>query len=614
MKAAPTLGALAIFATCWTLCTAGQAEENATLERFNRAHETLDGLGPEVIVERAIFRAELDHGIAIKAWTKQDKETALERMRSAFELPDDEKIDGPGFVPPWFSMSGARETLRSGPPSLPTAPLLDWLGWRVGALREVREQARRTLRAAALDCAETAWLSARDPADLEPAIRQVNEARISFDKMWGIVNQARGPGSVSPPYDPRRNPEMVSTREAVDVYDFLSVLMSGDPFFLPDPVENPAGFAAGRAIWPDLVQMGHAFTLRPAIAARFHRYNTTFSNLQTATGRRLNELIEHNASAAEFEPHYNQWRALANLEKQPRRPPLRGTTRDTPAADDYRDLAARSRASHAAFTIFSPPPASAAYAAWFDLRKAEEAAEPDRIEKAQAAMNKERASLPLSTATYLTARIHPVPEVPADLAPKDDNPVDALIARLRSGMEQNANRPRGDARALGAVWEALRNGTAAPSNEVRELPNDHWTAFSILPGSSTVFALRDRAARQLLARFYPADAALVTSVTPLATEFRERLTTALTTGSVSLTGKLLALDAAGNFLPPTEHLAWAHDAAMLRNAATLLAADQRAAARTAYLQAIQQLSEPSLGEFAARQALRLRSTPSAKVP
>ena len=116
------------------------------------------------------------------------------------------------------------------------------------------------------------------------------------------------------------------------------------------------------------------------------------------------------------------------------------------------------------------------------------------------------------------------------------------------------------------------------------------------------------------ARLYPADATLATSTSPLITELRERLTAALTTGSTDLAGKLLALDTAGNFLPPTEHLAWTRDAAVLSNAATLLAADQRAAARTAYLQAVRHLADPALGEFAARTARDLRNAVPAKAP
>ena len=606
MKAAPTLGALVLLATCWTLRTASRAEENATLERFNRAHETLDDLGAEVIVERTIVREELDRGVALKHWSKREKEEALEKIRSAFRLTEDEKPGAVGFVPPWYSMSEARNTLMSGDPSIPTASLLDWLGWRIGALREVREEARRKLRAAALDYAEEAWLSAHNPTDLETAVRLVNGARISFDRTWS-PSTYRSSSVVTKPPNTLPSRDFVSDRERVDVYDFLSVLMSAEPFFLPDPAESPDGFAVGRALWPDLVQIGHAFTLRPAIIARYHRYDSAFNILLLAAGQRLNDLIERNATAAEFEPPYLQWRALATP-PPPRRQPTLDRIGTPYGIDDYRNLAIRSRPSQGMPLVRLPPPVNAAYGAWLELRKAEEAADSDRIEKARSRLLGERATLPPSTAAYVAARSLKAAATPAVAASRDEKPVDALIAQLRRFMERDTNRPRGDDKALLAAWEALRNGTAAPSNEARELRYDRWAAFPSLPGSRTLFALRDRAARQLLARLYPADATLATSTSPLTTELRERLTTAITTGSTDLAGNLLALDAAGNFLPPAEHQAWTRDAAALRNAATLLAAGQRDAARTAYLQAIRQLTEPALGEFAARQAKALRNS------
>lgn len=605
MKAAPTLGALVIFASCWTLRTASRAEENATLERINQAQEILDSLAPEIIVECAIFRAELTRGTALKTWTKEEQEVALERMRTAFHLPEDDDTKAPNFVPQRYSMSEARYLLQAGPPSVPTAPLLAWLGYRVDVLRHLREEARRILRSAALDYAEKAWLSARTPADLETANRVVSQAWISIDGGDFPFTRRTPPTTTQPP-----NPPGVSEQDRADIYDFLSVLKSEEPFFLPDPSENPAGFAAGQALWLELANIRHAFTLRPAMVVRHAHHHAIFVGLLLAAGQRLNELIEHDATAAQFEPSYLEWRALAvpppSRQARPFGSPL--------AIEDYRNLAALSRSGGPAGPHRSPPPAAAAYAAWFELRKAEEAAAPDRIAKARDTLEKERSTLSTSTSAYLASRLSARTTAPA-LIPQDNvQPVEALIAQLRALLMPEKDRPRPDGAAVLARWKALHSGTGAATEEDRNGLQNFWPDLATRPGSRALFALRDRAARQLLARLYPTDAALATSAVPLSTELRERLTAAITTGSAERTGKLLALDAAGNFLPPVEHLAWAREATVLSNAAALLTSGDRNAARTAYLQVIRHLTEPALGEFAARQALRLGSTPPAKVP
>lgn len=606
MKAARRPGALVLLATCWALGGAMRAEENAALDRFNRAHEILEGLSAEVIIEREIFRDELNRGVSRKAWSKREKDEASDQMLGAFRLTGDEKADAPGFVAPWYSMSEARNILTSGDPSRATAPLLGWLGWRIGALREVREEARRALRAAALDYAEEAWLTAQLPADLEPAKRLLNEACLTADKMWGIVNQARGPGAIRAPFNLPSSNEYLSAREAVDVYDFLSVLMSPEPFFLPDPNEDPAGFAAGRAIWPDLVRIGHAFTLRPAISARFQRHDAIYRNLLLAVGNRLNELIEHNATAAEFEPPYLQWRALANPPPLAR-PVLLRKAGDMQRITDYRNLVAwRNLAAQGPPPIRTPPPQATAYRAWLTLRQTEETADLEKIQTARVALYREISSLPSSTSAYLMARNRADADFPPGAA-EAAKPVDAIIAGLRGFLSQKESNGSADAKALLAMWEALRDGAASPRSASESPIADHWAAFSIRHGSHTLFTLRDRAARQILTGLYPAEPALASSTTPLVTELRDRLTTAITGGAADLAGKLLELDAAGTFLPPAERQAWARDSAMLREAAALLAAGERDSARATYMRAIRQLTDPSLGEFAARQARALKS-------
>lgn len=608
MKAARTPGAIILLATCWMLGGASRAEESTALDRFNRAQEILGGLEAEGLIERAIFRDELDRGLSRKAWSIREKDEALEQMRSAFHLPEDGQPRPAAASPAWYSMSEARGILTSGDPSRPTAPLLDWLGQRVGALREVRNDARRALRTAALDYAEETWLTARAPADLAPAIPLLNEARLSFDRLWGMVDQARGSGRSKMPYEYPTARGMASLREAVDVYDFLSVLMSPEPFFLPDPADDPAGFAAGRALWPDLVSIGHAFTLRPAIAARFQRHDVIYRNLLFTTGQRLNNLIEHNATAAEYEPPYLQWRALATP-PSPRHHPALGKVGDIYRIDDYHNFDARIQPSQGQRPIRPPPPQATAYFAWLTLRQAEENGDPAKIREARVALLRERATLPSSTSDYLAARDRTDTNIPPNAAEEAAKPVDALIARLRRFLSQKNDGGAGDAKALLAMWEALRDETARPPSDTDPSPADHWAAFSMHSGSRTLFTLRDRAARQLLTGLYPAEPALASSTTPLVTELRDRLTAAITGGTADLAEKLLALDAAGTFLLPAEHQAWARDAAILREAAALLAAGERDSARATYTRAIRQLTDPSLGEFAARQARVLKSSP-----
>ncbi len=607
MKTARTAGALVLLAASCLLGGTGRAAENTALERGKRAQEILRELDAEAVVERDVFCEELDRGIERKAWDDWEKEMALGKMRAAFRLNEGEPPHAPNWGRSRDDLTVARDLLVSGDPDAATAPLLTWLAQRVETLGDVRNAARRDLCAAAVDYAEEIWLAARTPADLDPAIRVLQQARLSIEMSWGIVNQARGQGGTNPPRNNSR-PGSLLEREAVDIYDFLSVLMSPEPFFLPDPAEHPAAFAAGHALWPDLARIGHAFTLRPAIADRHQRHAAVYQNLLLTAGRRLHELIEQNAPAAEFEPPYLQWLALTTQPPPAPQPPAYRKPGETYHIDDYRNLAARGQPRRDVGQS-RPPPEAAAYRAWLTLRQAEEAADREKIRVARADLKKESATLPDSTSAYLAAR----DRTDAKHPPKTDEkaaPADALLARLRGFLSQENDGDSSAAKALLDAWEALRNDAdARPPAEAISSLAEYWAALSMHPGSRTLFALRDRAARQLLARLYPAEAALPTSTTPLITELRERLTAALTGGSAELAGKLLALDAAGTFLPPAEHQAWARDSVILREAAALLAAGERDSARLTYTSAIRQLTEPALGEFAAHQARALGSSP-----
>jgi hypothetical protein len=138
---------------------------------------------------------------------------------------------------------------------------------------------------------------------------------------------------------------------------------------------------------------------------------------------------------------------------------------------------------------------------------------------------------------------------------------------------------------------------------------DFWTGLAARPGSRSLFALRDQAARELLAQFLPAAAGVATSTAPLPAELRGHLAASITRGAFDSVKRLLALDAAAAILTDRENGSWARDSELLSAAANLAKAGERQAARTAYLQTIRQLSDPALGEFAARTAKTLSEKP-----
>ena len=607
--------ALLVVAAGWLR---SEAAESTALLRCQRAGEILATIQPEMAVERAVFEEELDRAVALGTCSIAEKEMALAKVRLAYG--DD---DQPGSQPPAvlrLRQSEAQHALRQGEPASASAQLLRWLGNRIGIVQNIRGDARTALQEAALDYAEQTWLTAEKPADLEPAIRQLTETKAAQADYWHLISSFRSNYRFTKP--PTFPPFYKSLyRELANVYDFLSVLTSPEPFFLPDPALDPAGFADGRSLWPTLVEVGHAFTLRPAILARYLDCQERLLALQQAQRTALDALILREASAAEFEPPYQRYL----LSIQPAKPrPLRPPFPTAALISDYRDIAALGNFTGSFATreterqVLSHYPDLEAYGDWLSLLHAEQTGNASHLRSAREKLLKTRSYLPPSLSAHLGPRLDgrakPASNAPSETATPAAPPVDTLLAYLRGLVAADEDRGQDDAKALIAAWEKVRDGTSATDSSDADRAQNFWLAVSSRPGSRALFALRDRAARQLLARLYPAENTLATATTPLATELRERLAAALTAGPADLTGSLLALDAAGNFLPPTEHLAWARDAAMLRNAATLLAADQRAAARTAYLQAIQQLSEPALGEFAARQALRLRSTPPAKVP
>ena len=585
MKVGVAIAAACALAAGWAPPAHGAEGESAALQRSRRAGELLAGLEAEVAVERAIFEEELSRGVTLGQWTEGQKWRALH--------------------------AGA-----NGDPSQPTTPLLRWFDQRNAALQALREKARAELVSATLDCAEEAWLKAENRTELEPAIRQLSEAKSAVAASWNQVLALRR-SSFHPPSMPgHEQPEPpLPLRNALAVFDFLSVLASPEPFFLPDPARDPGAYKTGRMMWSGLVEIDHTFTRRPALIARYNDYEDRLFDFQQTQRAALDALIIRDAPSSEFEPVYLRYTpaALPRRPYQQRFPSGRGE-----AVADYRELVPapemlamlnRNPRLPRPGAPLAPFEELQAYGDWLAFRKAEEQGSAAAIRAAREKVIKSRGRLQpqpyFSIGTRLGLDGQPASVAPAAPEP-DAQPVDALLAQLRTIVAQDEKRAS-NGRQVITAWEKLRAGAAPAATTANA--RDFWAGLAARPGSRSLFALRDRAARQLLAQVVPAAAGVATSTTPLPAELRGHLAAAVTGGDFDSAKHLLALDAAAAILPDRENGNWERDAELLNAATTLAKAGEHKAARTAYLQAIPRFTEPALGEFAARAARKLSEKP-----
>lgn len=586
----------------------GAEGESATLQRSRRASELIDGIEAEFAVERAIFEEELDRGVALGQWSEGEKRMEASNMNSL--LGTDRPAFAQSSMPPDIRTAMIERAGTGGDPSRGTTPLQRWYAQRIAALRALREKARAELVTATLDCAEEAWLRAENRADLEPAIRQLNAAKSAVADYWNQVQSLRRFSHEPYPGPAGSQPEKpLPLRNALDVYDFISVLASPEPFFLPDPVRDPGAYKTGRMLWSGLEEIDHAFTRRPAIVARYRDYEDRLFDFQQTQRAALDDLIVRDAPAAEFEPVYLRYTPAA-LPRQPYRQGSPGNRPDVIA--DYRDLVPRpetlallNRNPHLPRPGAPQAPVEElqAYGDWLAFRKAEERGNAAAIRAAREKVIKSR--LPPKARAFLVTRLglDPTPaSVPPAAPDAAAQPVDALLAQLRALVAQD-EKHASTGRQVIAVWEKLRAGAASDTTPQAK---DFWAGLAAHPGSRALFALRDQAARQLLARIRPAAA---DSTAPLPAELHGDLAAAVTTGAFDTVKQLLALDAAAAILTARENGNWARDAAILNDAANLAKAGPHQAARAAYLQAIRQLADPALGEFAARIAKSLSADP-----
>ena len=587
----------------------GAEGESATLQRSRRAGELITGIEAEFAIERAIFEEELERGVALGQWGEGEKRMAVSSM--SYLLGTDRPTFAPSAMPPEIRASMIERAGTGGDPSQATTPLKRWYAQRIAALRALREKARAELVGTALDCAEEAWLRAENRADLEPALRQLNEAKAAVADLWNQVQALRRSSPSPRPGPPGSPPErLLPLRNALDIHDFISVLASPEPFFLPDPARDPGAYKTGRMLWSGLEEIDHAFTRRPGIVARYHEYEDRLFEFQQTQRAALDALIVRDAPAAEFEPVYLRYTPAA----MPRMPYKQGSPGSRPdVIADYRDLVPRpDMLAMLNRNPRLPRPGAPlgsfeelqAYGDWLAFRKAEERGEAAGIRAAREKLIKSRARLQREPCMFIGVRLGLDPK-PASVAPAAPaaQPLDALLAQLRALVAKDEKHaPAG--RQVIAAWEKLRAGAA--SDTTAPHAQDFWVGLAARPGSRALFALRDDAARQLLAQILPDPAA---STAPLPAELRGHLAAAVTDGAFDMAKQLLALDAAAAILTTHENAKWARDAAILSDAAILAKAGQRQAARAAYLQAIRQLADPALGEFAARTAKALADQP-----
>ena len=527
--------------------------------------EVVLGIPLEASAARAACAAMLATGRESGRWTAEEARVAEDWLSYVFNH-EEAAEPAPKWLPPRADIGWRKLVPLAARPTDPTAatePVFSWLKTRVAALEAARNGLLENLYRVAIERSESAWLSAKTAADLEPAVRGLLEVKAAVGFKWERLDATRRSLAFRTPPGARAFPDA-----AWDFYDCWSFIASPEPLLLPDPAVDPAAFTRARRTWLALTKDSQRFLKRPAIAGRFaeldDRFRVAFADLE----QELDHAILRDAPAAEFEKTFKRLQGQliavappAAVSRVAPFPPPPNPTSDTPP--DYRR---RPPARPPGLLQEKPPPddelrVNNDYADWLEWRQAREAGDRQRVETARAALLAKAPAFHPRVAAHLAARLAPPPRAltptPASageaIVPKSAG-VAELVAALRSRVAENpdAERDAQDSKLI-QTWLKFDKG------DVGTIPEDtpfapRWRRIAAGPDGRALLELRDHAARGTIARLVPELAGAVGL--PLLPLLRQALEISVAREQREIVRQLLDLERITGEFPDAERAAW----------------------------------------------------------
>jgi len=585
--------------------SARQADTEAAFSRMERLRRIVGAFPEEMLRTRTIFEEALTEGVRTGAWSEAERTDRLKRLEATLlkMVPagahwyDDEQL-GAAFRP------GSAQ-FTPGLENSPTFVLTKWLHQRLRSLYELRGQLRFQTIEATLEYAELQWLEARAKADLLPAIRALEEARGL--KYIGDQDRREGRGAAL-----NLPPQFVHSYLAA--YDFLTVLDSRDPFFLPQPDAEPEAAAQGLALWDDLDGIKHSLVLRPTVRQEFAARRERFLRSARPLFAELDNSILNEAGSkqigewvAKIIPYTAQKHVLryhpdrALLAPRPDFSPI--DFRDLPRMPLYLRLDEKDPTQDAR----NP---AVVYRTWVEMLQAEEAGDR-RLARQKWDQNREAfAVLAEPVSTYMMSRYagdNPRPAAVAqgvfDLAPTERELASGsfieTLRRVASITRQGRPTDMPDLSTVLRAWEIWK--TPDGSAPLPDLANAPWGQLAKLRGGAAFLALRDRAVREEIARVAGARFNTQPGLLPVA--IRQQIGDCTAHDQFDQAEKILRIAAIAGALAPAEIARYSITLDTFSRAREMAEASPKDAANM--LRAtLREMADPTLGEIAARRILQ----------
>ena len=603
--------AMALLAAAALVSQAG-ANEAAARARYERCKEVEESIAPQVALERAAYLEDLKRCAADGLITAQASERAAQHLQRFVATMKEVNLPGHPNSPNRFK-DGRNELytdrrtelnhlLIPQEAELASNPAWEPFQRQLRALDAVRKEIVPALQSAASDYAVEVWLAAKKPSDLAPAVRALADARASISGWdWGMAAQKLSGASFPPESIERlRGPD--GRMMAAELYQIWSIVGAPVPWLLPDPVTDPAGYAAARADWRALNQIHHSFVKRPAVVARFLEMERRLSDELETRRAALHEAMLRNASAKEFDGLLKQFARLQPPPEVPARPqsgfPRQNIGRSSP---DYREMIAARNPGPPDFGqrgMRRPEdsPELRAYSWWLGFRRAEEAGDAGRVALQKKELDDQLAPLPGTLRAALAARYATAPvSAAAPVATVEATPLAALLTALEKVPPQLSVGPLLAAwRQIDGLKSRVETGGGTPMSPV-------WFALAAKADGMQLFALRDRAAETVLAEFAGnAPRKNSSADAPLDVRLRELIAAACLAGEFENASRLLALDEACGALDPEDHAAYRRAGGIFQQARQMARDGQEDRARKACVSLIRASRLPEISDFAAR--------------
>lgn len=602
----------ALLLTAFLLLETAARSATTPEARVEQLHNALRSIGSELTNQFTIARADIDAGAEADGWTEEVRQMARQWLDGLLTDPRTKLVTTPHLMAP--ALQGSVRYRATQPHTLPEPArhFAAEFAARLQSVGKMKPEFSFEYYEAVARTAETAWLAAKAPADLLPALRVLTE----FRDLTALPS-SRGDGRLTVISPVRgRMANGVQTIAADSDPTSALILFSGDePMLLPDPGDDPAAYKNARVRWHHFSGWRLAFCERFRVSERVRLYDGRFRVAAQAACDAIDRLLMQRAEGADLTQaarHLETFHIPITMPSGRYVPP----PPPAPSAPNTAPPHITLPADGAAFlkergvrepdvtnpNFFRPPldpPKIAAYqliAGYFAAPTAPESPEKSALRRRAIREWPHYSNIlkswlmgewgvdwygqPAKTPARSTA----APALPA--LPPGEPPLRAVrtvlesLARGESGSEPGAE-------ALLVHWRRLEDGTGATDGS-RFDAREWWMVLAARPGGSALIAARDAALRTLLGTGGPS-----LGEDALPAVLRAQFEHAIATRDWPRLARLRLIDQVGAILLADEAAQWSQLAAMLTSS--------ESTSRPHALQLINQTLSPA----ASRHAIRL---------